>query len=64
MVLRREKDNYLRTREHNLARDEDEEHDFRLDHTVDQTREELSTASTSRRVPQQRKRRSPQARKS
>ena len=33
--------NYLCTREDNLARDEDEQDDLGLDHTVDETREQL-----------------------
>lgn len=32
---------YLCARKHNLTRDEDEEHDLRLDHAIDETREQL-----------------------
>ena len=34
-------DNYLGTREHNLARHEDQQDDLRLDHPVDEAGEEL-----------------------
>ena len=33
--------NYLCAREHDLARDEDEEHNLRLDHTIDEAGEQL-----------------------
>lgn len=32
---------YLSTSQHNLSRDEDQEHDFGLDHAIDETREQL-----------------------
>lgn len=37
---------YLGTREHDLARDEDQQHDLRLDHAVDKTGEQLSQTRT------------------
>lgn len=45
---------YLSTRQHDLARDEDKEHNLRLDHTVDQAREELQTMSATTDATQHR----------
>ena len=41
MVTLGREENYLGTRQDDLARDEDEKHDLWLDHAVDQTREQL-----------------------
>lgn len=39
--LKKKKAAYLRARKYDLARDEDQEYDLGLDHTVDKTREQL-----------------------
>ena len=47
---------YLGTRKHNLAGDEDEQHDLRLDHAVDQAGEELRANVSTKRAQRRRAR--------
>ena len=42
---------YLCTRQYDLARHEDQKHDLRLDHTVDQAGEELQRIRIRQRRP-------------